>query len=286
MSLDEKILDLLKKDKAMLVLPYSSLKDLTYVPEKPLIMFITHAPFEHFDELKPLLSETERFSVWPFNYFFGDFKAGVHGDYFQFKTRDSVLKTSLREFTKLGFKNLFYVDVTEADKSISDRWADSISETAPNSWWSLMTLDPARSWFKYLKNGMVNLTQRFPQNLHGFAIDRIDRAMTLDEVNWICRLLDEVKTSSSIPLVYCANSFQDWQEEAAKKMAFLGSDGINMNNLQGEKAKYEKLGEWTSSRKFYLVGNPSKAEDFKKILEVHNFVFIDDYYLGLIDDLF
>ncbi len=265
--------------------------DVSALLEEPVhektVMFITHISSDQGPLLEACLDES-RYNVWGWNYVFLDFL--VWGDYFSYQTSDSEINERLGLFEGLGFRNVLYVDVTESHVSISGRWGDSVIESG--DWWSLMTLDPSKSWYRYLKEGMLEMTERFP-TMDGFAIDRLDRCRNEQEELWAVQLLDEVRKEADIPIKYVMNSLQPWMTELASRAAFIGSDGIDTEEPALSKAirDYERLASYAEEEEFYInphMGKTDKEliEGFEAILEVHDFVFIDDYYLRLLDSIF
>jgi hypothetical protein len=89
-----------------------------------------------------------------------------------------------------------------------------------------MTLDPSKSWYQYLKAGMLELTERFP-SIDGFAIDRLDRCRNEQEELWAVQLLDEVRQEAGITVKYVMNSLQPWMRDLASRAVFIGSDGMD-----------------------------------------------------------
>jgi hypothetical protein len=159
-------------------------------------------------------------------------------------------------------------------------------------WWSLMTLDPSKSWYQYLKAGMLKLSERFP-SIDGFAIDRLDRCHNGQEELWAARLLDEVRQEAGIPVKYVMNSLQPWMTDLASRAVFVGSDGMDTAepSLTRNIENYERLASHAEMDKFYINPYMGKTDeeliaDFGKILEVHDFVFMDDFYLRLLDSIF
>jgi hypothetical protein len=249
--------------------------------DRATVMFITHAPWEHLSELEPYFTTT-KFNVMPWNYVFLDFP--IWGDYFNPQSTPETINQKLAYFEQKGFSNLLYVDVTESNKEIATRWNDSILETA--EWWSLMTLNPEKSWYNYLKAGMLGYVRNYGSHMAGFAIDRIDRCRNTQELEWATQLLTEVQAEAKQEIVYVMNTLQDWQQAAARRALFLGSDGVNTNNIDAAKTKYSELASHSTLNLYYLVGMPNNAEDYKKILQKHNFIFIDDYNLKILNELF
>jgi len=266
-------------------------KNVTVLLSEPVhektVMFITHVS----SDSKPLLeayADDSKYNVWRWNYVLPDFP--IWGDYFNYQTPDSEVAEKLRGFEELGLKNVLYVDPTESDRTISDRWSDSVIESG--DWWSLMTLDPSKSWYRYIKAGMLELTERFP-SIAGFAIDRLDRCRNEQEELWAAQLLDEVRQEARIPVKYVMNTLQPWMTGLASRAAFIGSDGVDTQepNLSQTIQAYESLASQTETGKFYINPYMGKTEGalveaFSRILEVHDFVFIDDYYLGLLSSIF
>lgn len=265
--------------------------DISELLEEPVhektVMFITHISSDPKPLLEACLDES-RYNVWGWNYVFLDFP--VWGDYFSYQTTDPEINERLRMFEGLGFRNVLYVDPTESHVSISGRWGDSVIESG--GWWSLMTLDPSKSWYRYLKAGMLEMTERFP-TMDGFAIDRLDRCRNEQEELWAAQLLDEVRQEADIPIKYVMNSLQPWMTELASRAAFIGSDGIDTDEPALSRAirDYERLASHAEEEEFYVNPYMGKTdeeliEDFEAILEVHDFVFMDDYYLRLLDSIF
>ncbi|MGD2201286.1 MAG: hypothetical protein PVJ38_06635 [Candidatus Bathyarchaeota archaeon] len=262
----------------------SILEDAVY--EKTL-MFVTHISPDMQRSLETCIEEA-RFNVWEWNYVFPDFP--IWGDYFNYETPDSEINRRLEGFEGMGFKNVLYVDLTECHRSISDRWGDSVIESG--DWWSLMTLDPSKSWYQYIKAGMLDMTKRFP-SIDGFAIDRLDRCSSEQEERWAAQLLDEVKDESEMPVKYVMNSLQPWMTDLASRAVFIGSDGVDTQEptLSRTIEDYERLASHTETGMFYINPYMGKTDaelikDYERILEAHDFTFIDDYYLRLLDDIF
>lgn len=247
--------------------------------KKATVMFITGAPWLHLADIERYFGG-DKFVVWPWNYCFLDFVDGW-GDYFNYRSSDTFINENLAWFKVRGFKNILYVDPTEAKKELAYRWQDSVLETG--DWWALMTLDPAKSWYQYLKQGMLGMTERFSATMDGFAIDRLDRAYTPQEVAWAVRLLDEVRAESRIPVSYAMNSLQPWHTEAAKRAAFIGTDGVDVTRLDEAMQTYSTLASFTELKRYYLVGRTfwmeggeaAAIQDLKTILARHGFIFIE-----------
>lgn len=256
------------------------------LPEKT-VMFITHISSDSLQTFEPYMDESE-FRIWRWNYVFPDFP--IWGDYFNYQTSDPEVTRKLGEFKELGFRNILYVDLTESHVSISDRWEDSVIES--DDWWSLMTLDPSKSWYRHLKEGMLGLTRRFP-TIDGFAIDRLDRCKNAQEEAWAAQLLDEVQQEASIPVRYVMNSLQPWMTELASRAAFIGSDGVTTDEPQLSQAieDYRNLATYTELKTFYInpymgLTDDELLRDFSRILERHDFIFMDDYFSRLLPELF
>jgi hypothetical protein len=256
------------------------------MPEKT-VMFVTHVGVDSLGLIGPYLDES-KFSVLKWNYVFPDFP--VWGDYFNYLSSDAEIRARLAEFKALGFNNIIYVDVSESHRTVSNRFSDCVLESG--DWWSLMTLDPSKEWCQYLKEGMLGLTERFPE-IDGFAIDRLDRCYTEQEAAWAARLLDEVRSEAEIPVKYVMNSLQPWQTELASRAIFIGSDGVITEEPYLSKAMedYGRLAEYTEYKRFYLnpfmdLGDGELVEGFDAILERHGFVFLDDYKMRLVDRIF
>lgn len=214
----------------------------------------------------------------------------IWGDYFNYRSSDAEIRARLAEFKELGFSNIIYVDVSESHRSVSYRFSDCVLESG--DWWSLMTLDPSTGWYQYLKEGMIELTERFPE-IDGFAIDRLDRCYTVQEAAWAAQLLDEVRMGADIPVKYVMNSLQPWQTELASRAYFIGSDGVITEEPYLSQAieDYGRLAEYTEYKRFYInpfmdLGDEELVEGFDAILERHGFVFLDDYKMRLVDRIF
>ena len=251
------------------------------------VMFVTHLALDSKTMIDEYLDETE-FNVWEYNYIMTDFP--IWGDYFNYRMSDTEINNKLLEFKNLEFKNLLYVDPTECDRNISDRWSDSVIESG--DWWSLMTLDPNKSWYQYIKSGMLDMTEKY-SHMDGFAIDRLDRCKNEQEEKWAAQLLDEVQAESKIPIKYVMNTLQPWMTALASRAVFIGSDGIDATEpkLSLTINDYENLATYTETKKFYI--NPYMGRtrvqlvgDFKVILEKQDFIFVDDYYADLLKELF
>jgi hypothetical protein len=251
------------------------------------VMFVTHISMDPQPVLDVCL-DVSRFNVWKWNYMFLDFP--VWGEYFSYQTPDQEINERIWAFEELGFSTVLYVDLTESHVSISGRWGDSVIESG--DWWSLMTLDPSKSWSRYLKAGMLEMTERFPA-MDGFAIDRLDRCRSEQEELWAAQLLDEVREEAGIPVKYVMNSLQPWMTGLASRAAFIGSDGVETKEpyLTQTIRDYERLASHAEVEKFYINPYMGKSDeelidDFEAILEVHDFVFMDDYYLRLLSSIF
>ena len=256
------------------------------MPEKT-VMFVTHIGVDSMEIIDPYLDES-RFNVIRWNYVFPDFP--VWGDYFNYRSSDAEIRARLAEFKELGFSNIIYVDVSESHRSVSHRWSGCV--LASGDWWSLMTLDPSKAWYHYLKEGMLELTERFPE-IDGFAIDRLDRCHTVQEAAWAAQLLDEVRDEADIPVKYVMNSLQPWQTELASMAVFIGSDGVLTQepHLSQALEDYGGLAVYTEYERFYInpfmdLGDLELVEGFEAILERHDFVFLDDYKVRLVDRIF
>jgi hypothetical protein len=250
-------------------------------------MFVTHIEVDSLGLIGPYLDES-RFNVLKWNYVFPDFP--IWGDYFNYRSSDAEIRAKLAEFKERGFSNIIYVDVSECHRTVSYRFSDCVQGSG--DWWSLMTLDPSKGWYHYLKDGMIGLTERFPE-IDGFAIDRLDRCYTAQEAAWAARLLDEVRMEAETPVRYVMNSLQPWQTELASRAYFIGSDGVFTDEPYLSKAieDYGRLAEYTEYKRFYLnpfmeLGDGELVEGFDAILERHGFVFLDDYRMRLVDMIF
>lgn len=256
------------------------------MPEKT-VMFVTHIEVDSLGLIGPYLDES-RFNVLKWNYVFPDFP--IWGDYFNYRSSDAEIRAKLAEFKELGFSNIIYVDVSESHRSVSYRFSDCVLESG--DWWSLMSLDPSKGWYQYLKEGMIELTERFPE-IDGFAIDRLDRCYTVQEAAWAAQLLDEVRMEADIPIKYVMNSLQPWQTELASRAYFIGSDGVITEEPYLSQAieDYGRLAEYTEYKRFYInpfmdLSDEELVEGFDTILERHGFVFLDDYKMRLVDRIF
>jgi len=261
--------------------------DLLEPTPKKTVMFVTHIGVDSMGIVEPYLDES-RFKVLKWNYVFPDFP--VWGDYFNYRSSDAEINARLTEFKELGFSNILYVDVSESHRSVSQRFGSFVLESG--DWWSLMTLDPSKEWYRYLKEGMLGLTERFPE-IDGFAIDRLDRCYTVQEAEWAARLLDEVRGEADIPVRYVMNSLQPWQTGLASRAAFIGSDGVPTEepHLSQAMGDYGRLAEHTECGRFYInpymdLGDEELVAGFDAILKRHDFVFLDDYKLHLVDKIF
>ncbi len=256
------------------------------MPEKT-VMFVTHIGFDSMEVIEPYLDES-RFKVLKWNYVFPDFP--VWGDYFNYRSSDAEIRARLEEFKELGLSNVLYVDVSESHSSVSHRFSGCV--LASGDWWSLMTLDPSKAWYNYLKEGMLELTERFPE-IDGFAIDRLDRCYTVQEAAWAARLLEEVRDEADINVKYVMNSLQPWQTELASMAVFIGSDGVLTEepHLSQALEDYGRLAEHTEYEMFYINPFMDLVDDelvkgFEAILGKHDFVFLDDYKVRLVDSIF
>jgi len=256
------------------------------MPEKT-VMFVTHIGVDSMGIVEPYLDES-RFNVLKWNYVFPDFP--VWGDYFNYRSSDAEIHARLTEFKELGFSNILYVDISESHRSVSHRFSGCVLESG--DWWSLMTLDPSKAWYRYLKEGMLGLTERFP-GIDGFAIDRLDRCYTAQEAAWAAQLLDEVRDEADIPVRYVMNSLQPWQTDLASMAVFIGSDGVVTEEPYLSRAleDYGRLAEYTEYGRFYVnpfmdLGDEELVGGFAAILERHDFVFLDDYKVHLLDRIF
>jgi hypothetical protein len=262
------------------------------------VFFVTHA--DEFDRtLGRVLSYEDggglRILRW--NYCFQPFRAW--GLYFEFAEgwTDGRFAGYLSRFREEGFRNLLYVDLTECDHGYSGRWGDSVLGQTVGSPLDLMSLDPRLSWYGYLRDGMINLTRRFVDDMDGFAVDRLDRCPSLQESVWAAQLLDEVRAASAVTdLRYVMNSMQDAGHQGflASRAEFVGSDGVPMGEMDGWIARYLELAQYASLKTPYLVPQlddaaPADSEaSYRLMLSENGFVFFDDreLYLGMMDRIF
>jgi uncharacterized repeat protein (TIGR03833 family) len=199
------------------------------------ILIVSHA--DEFDGHLPATfyyKDDPRYIVSSWNYCFQPMEGW--GLYFDFKDGwgDGRFASYLELFEDRGFGNLLYVDVTECDPRYSRRWADSVVEAGSAGCLDLMSLNPAGSWYGYLRDGMVGMTRRFGGSMSGFAIDRLDRCQSAEESQWAAMLLDEVRASSAVPgIVYAMNSLQD-----AGHQGFLAARRVR------EERRRPRLGAW------------------------------------------
>lgn len=258
--------------------------------EKPLVMFITGAPFDALQNIEPYFDE-RKFRIMWWNYAFGDME--YWGEYFTFKSPDDLIRDSFAYLMTRGFRNLLYVDVTECSDIISGNWQDSVLEPLPFGL-SLMSLDPSKTWYHYLKEGMLGLTLRFPDTLHGFAIDRLDRLPSPQEEAWAEQLLDEVKTESGKPLKYVMNALQPWQTSLASRALFIGEDNVYLDFVEDKMAEYAVLAKRTETGRYYLAGRVDYPRfpmeiiisDYRRLLAVHDFTYVNFYMKPVLDALF
>jgi len=233
-----------------------------------------------------------RYLVSSWNYCFQPMREW--GLYFDLKTEegwtDERFNSYLDLFKQRGFRNLLYVDVTECDQSYSWRWTDSIVEAGPPGGLDLMSLNPEGSWYRYLRDGMVEMTRRFGGSMSGFAIDRLDRCPTDQESAWAARLLDEVRASSAVPnLVYTMNSLQDARHQGflAARAEFIGSDGVPITELNEWMERYRMLASYAKIKEPYIVpqlndATPEASEtSYRMVLAYGGFTFFDDRPLYL-----
>jgi hypothetical protein len=145
----------------------------------------------------------------------------------------------------------------------------------------LMSLDPQHSWYNYIREGMINLTRRFPDTIDGFALDRLDRCRSQQESAWAAQLLDEVRASSAVPdLKYVMNSLQGAKHPTEE--------------MEGWIARYWDLAQYASLKTPYLVPQlddvtPMASEgSYQLMLSEHNFLFFDDRepYLSIMEKIF
>jgi len=267
-------------------------------PDLKTIFFITHADeFNH--TLGRILSYEDdgNLRILKWNYCFQPFKAW--GLYFEFTDgwTDEGFTDYLRRFKENGFRNLLYVDLTECHRDYSDKWQDSVLEEGIASPLDLMSLDPQHSWYNYLREGMINLTRRFPDTIDGFALDRLDRCRSQQESAWAAQLLDEVRASSAVPdLKYVMNSLQGAKHQGflASRAEFIGSDGVPTEEMEGWIARYWDLAQYASLKTPYLVPQlddvtPMSSEgSYQLMLSEHNFLFFDDRepYLSIMEKIF
>ena len=267
-------------------------------PDLKTIFFITHADeFNH--TLGRILSYEDdgNLRILKWNYCFQPFKAW--GLYFEFTDgwTDEGFTDYLRRFKEKGFRNLLYVDLTECNRDYSERWQDSVLDEGMGTPLDLMSLDPQHSWYNYLREGMINLTRRFPDTIDGFALDRLDRCRSQQESAWAAQLLDEVRAASAISdLMYVMNSLQDAEHQGflASRAEFVGSDGVLTEEMEGWIARYRELAQYTSLKTPYLVPQlndltPAASEaSYRLMLSEHNFVFFDDRepYLSIMEMIF
>jgi len=263
-----------------------------------MIFFVTHAD-EFNQTLGRILSYREDgdLKILRWNYCFQPFKAW--GLYFEFGEgwTDERFAGYLRRFKENGFRNILYVDLTECHHDYSGRWWDSILDQSVGMPLDLMSLDPQHSWYNYLRDGMINLTRRFPDTIDGFALDRLDRCLSRQESTWAAQLLDEVRAGSAVPdLRYVMNSLQDAGHQGflASRAEFVGSDGVPTEEMEGWIARYSELAQYTSLKTPYLVpqlddATPTASEaSYRLMLSEHNFTFFDDRepYLSIMEMIF
>lgn len=261
------------------------------------ILIISHA--DEFDGRLPATlyyTDDPRYLVSSWNYCFQPMRGW--GLYFDLKTEegwtDERFTSYLDLFKQRGFGNLLYVDVTECDQRYSQRWADSIIEAGPQGGLDLMSLNPEGSWYRYLRDGMVELTRRFGGSISGFAIDRLDRCPSAQESIWAAMLLDDVRASSAVPgIVYAMNSLQDAEHQGflAARAEFVGSDGVPVSELGDWVERYEGLASLASVKEPYIVprlddADPEASEaGYRMVLARGGFTFFDDrpLYLGMME---
>ena len=157
-----------------------------------------------------------------------------------------------------------------------------------------MSLNPEGSWYRFLRDGMVEMTRRFGGSMSGFAIDRLDRCPSAQESEWAAMLLDEVRVSSAVPgLVYAMNSLQDaeYQGFLAARAEFVGSDGVPVSELGDWVERYEALAYLAKIKEPHIVpllndATPEISEaGYKIVLASSGFTFFDDrpLYLGIME---
>jgi hypothetical protein len=259
------------------------------------ILIISHA--EEFDGRLPATlyyTDDPRYIVSRWNYCFQPMKGW--GLYFDFNEgwTDERFTVYLDLFEARDFGNLLYVDVTECDQRYSGLWGDSVIEAGPACGLDLMSLNPEGSWYRYLRDGMIELTHRFNGSISGFAIDRLDRCPSAQESEWVAMLLDEVRASSAVPdLVYVMNSLQDAEHQGflTARAEFVGSDGVPTSKLSEWMERYEMLASLAKIKESYMVpllndATPDASEEgYKLVLARGDFTFFDDrpFYLGMME---
>jgi hypothetical protein len=274
------------------------------VPAKT-IMFITHMNYGLPESVRTQINTymtdpgyTGQFRVWPYNYIFPDFvpptSGSSWGNYFTWRTSITQAKAGLQKYAEMGLGNILYVDPTESSQGWSYRWPDSILQHGGSGdWWDLMTLDPSKSWYKYLKAGMIAEYQTYGDFLAGFAIDRLDRCANTQEAVWAAQLLDEVRDEVGSGIEYCFNSLMSWQTSLVTRANFIGSDGLpdwgGCGTLAGCINTYADLAQYATLKDFYInppMDAPNLLSRYREILSLHDFVFFDDYYFGILEAIF
>jgi hypothetical protein len=271
------------------------------------IMLTTHADL--FDTYKNNYQQIANLSnIIKYNYLFQLTIWGIYDD--RFNISREKLKEIVNFWNNLGFVTGFYIDVAEARGDVALNYSDSIlekewayigtgdpkSDHNPAHWLSRMSLDPSKSWYKYLKNAALNLIRDF--GITALSIDRSDIigiGGTQEDI-WLRKWLDEVKTEAGnqfgINLKFVGNSFQDWQTTTASRFWFIGTDGVpakdtQLKELENSLQIYKNLAQYTEEKIFYIApwlqdpeilnNDDLLVKEYKNILERHNFTFFDDW---------
>ena len=262
------------------------------------IFYTTQGPSslerKHREELEYYLEQLGSIR-WNYNF---QFKS-PWGNFFDLIGNESEVRSDIEFWSSIGVETGFYIDVTECTTSIVNPFLDAVLQMdwmdIPTWKAARMNLDPSKSWFRYLKNGMVTLAQKYP--VAGFNIDRADIAGTdfgdldtspLQQDSWVRQLLVEVQEAVGRPLKYVLNTLVDSQTETASLSYFLGSDGapasdsdVANGTLRTWYNRYNALAKYSASNIFYLnpwmdLPNDELIHQFQNIMRIHNVQFFDD----------
>ena len=160
------------------------------------------------------------------------------------------LLIGIQELKNQGYRVFLYIDPTECDKRLSSNYPDSIlQQGGQNEWWSLMDLDPEKSWASSLRNQISNLLTLYPM-IDGFAVDRLDRLNDILQAEYTNILLEYiVEVSDNSEFMFICNSLSDQSLPVLRnrdlKFFMVGSDGCSPTQ--------EHLESWISRYKTYAL---------------------------------
>jgi len=147
------------------------------------------------------------------------------------------LRAQVRYYHDRGLKVGVYVDVSECSKWLAgQRFRDSILQYEWSEYFSRMSLNPEKSWWRNL---IKTLEWCKGMGFDGINLDRAD-LVTVDEEEYLREFIKEVGNRG---LEYVANTLKPWQEYVADNphCLFIGTDGVPLHQIKEYDELYARL---------------------------------------------